>query len=105
MRNTIGLKILGIVALLSLIAAAVAWVNARKAGQVETLLTSVRESYVPSYRVLTRGHIRSLEQSLYLRRLAIAKFQIPHRPSRGRAAAIFGAAEVEGSRRRTPRRP
>jgi hypothetical protein len=48
MRNTIGLKILGIVALLSLIAGAVAWVNARKSGQVESLLTSVREIYVAS---------------------------------------------------------
>ena len=77
MRNTIGLKILGIVALLSLIAGAVAWVNARKSGQVETLLTSVKESYVPSYAALARAHIRSLEQSAYLRRLAIASFKSP----------------------------
>jgi class 3 adenylate cyclase len=77
MRNTIGLKILGIVALLSLIAGAVAWVNARKSGEVESLLTSVKESYVPSYAALARAHIRSLEQSAYLRRLAIISFQSP----------------------------
>jgi class 3 adenylate cyclase len=77
MRNTIGLKILGIVALLSLIAGAVAWVNARKSGQVEGLLTSVRETYVPSYAALARAHIRSLEQSAYLRRLALASFKSP----------------------------
>jgi hypothetical protein len=47
MRNTIGLKILGIVALLSLIAGAVAWVNARKSGEIESLLISVKDSYVP----------------------------------------------------------
>src|SRR5919198_1920428 len=77
MRNTIGLKILGIVALLSLIAGAVAWINARKSGEVESLLTSVKESYVTSYAALARAHIRSLEQSAYLRRLALASFKSP----------------------------
>jgi class 3 adenylate cyclase len=77
MRNTIGLKILGIVALLSLIAGAVAWVNARKSAEVESLLISVKETYVPSYAALARAHIRSLEQSAYLRRLAIVSFQSP----------------------------
>ena len=77
MRNTIGLKILGIVALLSLIAGAVAWINARKSGEVEGQLTSVKESYMPSYAALARAHIRSLEQSAYLRRLAIASFKSP----------------------------
>ena len=77
MRNTVGLKILGIVALLSLIAGAVAWVNARKSGEVESLLTKVKETYVPSYAALARAHIRSLEQSAYLRRLAIVSFKSP----------------------------
>ena len=77
MRNTIGLKILGIVALLSLIAGAVAWVNARKSGEVESLLTNVKETYVPGYAALARAHIRSLEQSAYLRRLAIVNFKSP----------------------------
>jgi class 3 adenylate cyclase len=77
MRNTIGLKILGIVALLSLIAGAVAWVNARKSGEVESLLTSVKDAYVPSYAALARAHIRSLEQSAYLRRLALVSFTPP----------------------------
>lgn len=63
MGNTIGLKILGIVTLLSLIAGAVAWVNARKSAEVERLLTSVKEVYVPSYAALARAQIRSLEQS------------------------------------------
>jgi class 3 adenylate cyclase len=77
MRNTIGLKILSIVALLSLIAGAVAWVNARKSGEVESLLTKVKETYVPSYAALARAHIRSLEQSAYLRRLALVSFKSP----------------------------
>ena len=77
MRNTIGLKILGIVGLLSLIAGAVAWVNARKSGEVESLLTNVKETYVPGYAALARAHIRSLEQSAYLRRLAIVSFKSP----------------------------
>ncbi len=77
MRNTIGLKILGIVALLSLIAGSVAWVNARKSGEVESLLTNVKETYMPSYAALARAHIRSLEQSAYLRRLAIVSFKSP----------------------------
>jgi class 3 adenylate cyclase/cell division protein FtsB len=77
MRNTIGLKILAIVALLSLIAGAVAWINAKKSGQVESLLTSVKETYVPAYGALARAHIRSLEQSAYLRRLALASFRSP----------------------------
>ena len=77
MRNTIGLKILAIVALLSLIAGAVAWINARKSGQVESSLTSVKETYVPAYAALARAHIRSLEQSAYLRRLALASFKSP----------------------------
>jgi hypothetical protein len=63
MRNTTGLKILGIVALLSLIAGAVSWVNARKSREVESLLTTVKETYVPSYAALARAHIRSLEES------------------------------------------
>ena len=46
-------------------------------GEVESLLTSVKESYVPSYAALARAHIRSLEQSAYLRRLAIASFKSP----------------------------
>ncbi len=77
MRNTVGLKILGIVALLSLIAGAVAWVNARKSAEVESLLISVKETYVASYAALARAHIRSLEQSAYLRRLAIVSFKSP----------------------------
>jgi class 3 adenylate cyclase len=77
MRNTIGLKILGIVALLSLIAGAVAWINARKSSQVESLLTMVKAYYVPGYAALARAHIRSLEQSAYLRRLALASFKSP----------------------------
>jgi adenylate cyclase len=77
MRNTIGLKILAIVALLSLIAGAVAWINARKSGQVEGLLSSVKETYVPAYAALARAHIRSLEQSVYLRRLALVSFKSP----------------------------
>src|SRR5262245_47803879 len=77
MRNTIGLKILGIVALLSLIAAAVAWVNAGKSGKIEIWLTSVKETYVPSYAALARAHIRSLEQSAYLRRWALASIKSP----------------------------
>ena len=77
MRNTIGLKILAIVALLSLIAGTVAWINAKKSGQVESLLTSVKETYVPAYGALARAHIRSLEQSAYLRRLALASFRSP----------------------------
>src|ERR1051325_3838051 len=81
MRNTIGLKILAIVALLSLIAGAVAWINAKKSGQVESLLTSVKETYVPAYGALARAHIRSLEQSAYLRRLALASFRSPVDPS------------------------
>jgi adenylate cyclase len=77
MRNTIGLKILSIVALLSLIAGAVAWVNARKSGEVESLLTMVKQYYVPGYAALARAQIRSLEQSVYLRRLALISFKSP----------------------------
>jgi adenylate cyclase len=88
MRNTIGLKILGIVALLSLIAGAVAWVNARKSGEVEGLLTSVKETYVPVYAALARAHIRSLEQSAYLRRLAIASFKSSDRAEVARLRSL-----------------
>ena len=88
MRNTIGLKILGIVALLSLIAGAVAWVNARKSGEVEGLLTSVKETYVPIYAALARAHIRSLEQSAYLRRLAIASFKSSDRAEVARLRSL-----------------
>src|SRR5262245_758948 len=49
--------------------------NARKSREVESLLTTVKETYVPSYAALARAHIRSLEESAELRRLAIVSMQ------------------------------
>jgi class 3 adenylate cyclase len=70
-RRTIGLKIFGLVALLSLLAAAVAWVNSRQADDVSTLLAEVGETYTPIYAALSRHQARSLEQALSVRRLVI----------------------------------
>src|SRR5258708_15507859 len=75
-RGSIGLKIFGLVALLSLLAAMVAWVNARQADDVAHMLANVNETYVPGYAALARANIRSVEQAALLRRLVI-KFLDP----------------------------
>ena len=76
MRGSIGLKIFGLVALLSLLAAMVAWVNARQADDVARMLANVNQTYVPGYAALARANVRSVEQSALLRRLVI-KFLDP----------------------------
>src|SRR5262249_12232071 len=75
-RGSIGLKIFGLVALLSLIVALVAWINARQADDVAAMLANVNDTYVPAYASLARANIRSVEQSAFLRRLVI-KFLDP----------------------------
>ena len=71
MHRTIGLKIFGLVLLLSVLAAAVAWVNERQADSIQNLVGNINKTYVPIYAALSDAQARSLEEALYVRRLLL----------------------------------
>ena len=53
MHRTIGLKIFGLVLLLSVLAAAVAWINERQADNIQNLVGNINKTYVPIYAALS----------------------------------------------------
>ncbi len=65
-----------VLVLLALVSA-VAWINARAAREVESLIENIHSSYVPAYGELARANLRSVEEGLFVRRLIIAKLQSP----------------------------
>src|SRR4029077_10869038 len=55
----------------------VAWINARAAREVESLIENIHGSYVPAYGDLARANLRSVEEGLFVRRLIIAQLLSP----------------------------
>jgi class 3 adenylate cyclase len=67
--------------------------------QVGHRLEQLTSSYIPAYGDLARANIRSLERALALRRMVIAKTEVPPNPARFSANRdVFDAKETEGLR-------
>jgi adenylate cyclase len=64
---------------LLLLAGGVAWINARQARQVRTLIDNLANAYAPAYSALARANVRSLEESAALRRLVLMDVTHPDR--------------------------
>ncbi len=77
MKISVGVKVFGVVLVLVALVSAVAWINARSAREVESLIENIHDSYVPAYGDLARANLRSVEEGLYVRRLIIARLQSP----------------------------
>ncbi len=77
MKISVGLKVFSVALVLMLLVGAVAWINARSAREVESLIANVHEAYVPAYGALARGNLRSVEEGLFVRRLIIARLLTP----------------------------
>jgi hypothetical protein len=73
MKITVGLKLFSVALVLMVLVGAVAWINARSARQVDALITSVNETYVPAYGALARSNLRAVEEGLFVRRLIIGR--------------------------------
>jgi adenylate cyclase len=65
-----------VVVLLILVGSA-AWINARKAESVQSLILDLHDTYVPAYGSLARASLFSVEEGLFARRMVIAKLQSP----------------------------
>jgi class 3 adenylate cyclase len=76
-KISVGVKVFGVVLVLVALVSAVAWINARSAREVESLIENIHDSYVPAYGALARANLRSVEEGLYVRRLIIARLELP----------------------------
>jgi len=74
-RNSIRQKIVGIAAGLIVLAVITSLLSMVMAGQVGHLLDELTNRYIPAYGHLARVNIRSLERSLAMRRMMMAKMQ------------------------------
>src|SRR5262245_46379538 len=72
MRNSIGLKVFGAIAVLLLLMATAAAISMWEARAVGDRLDRAVNTYIPTYAALARANVRSLEQALLLRRIIIA---------------------------------
>jgi len=70
-------KIVGIALGLVVLMIATSILSALMANRVGHLLDELTNKYVPAYGDLARTHVRSLERSLALRQMVIAKMQTP----------------------------
>ena len=77
MKISVGVKVFSAVLILLALVSAVAWINARAAREVESLIKNIHDSYVPAYGDLARANLRSVEEGLFVRRLIIAKLFSP----------------------------
>jgi len=77
LKISVGLKVFSVALVLMLLVGAVAWINARSAREVESLIANVHDTYVPAYGALARGDLRSVEEGLFVRRLIIARLLSP----------------------------
>jgi adenylate cyclase len=76
-RNSIRQKIVGIAAGLIVLAVVTSLLSMVMAGQVGHLLSELTNRYIPAYAHLSRVNVRSLERSLAMRRMMMAKIQGP----------------------------
>ena len=76
-RKSIRQKIVGIAIGLVILMVATSILSMVMAGKVGHLLDELSNKYIPAYGHLARANIRSLERSLALRRMVIAKMQNP----------------------------
>ncbi|MHC2333754.1 adenylate/guanylate cyclase domain-containing protein [Bradyrhizobium sp. USDA 4454] len=93
-RNSIRQKIVGIAAGLIVLAVITSLLSMVMAGQVGHLLDELTNRYIPAYGHLARVNIRSLERSLAMRRMMMAKMQAPGEDG-GYAAARKAFDEIE----------
>ncbi|MHC2252016.1 class 3 adenylate cyclase [Bradyrhizobium embrapense] len=93
-RNSIRQKIVGIAAGLIVLAVITSLLSMVMAGQVGHLLDELTNRYIPAYGHLARVNIRSLERSLAMRRMMMAKMQAPGETS-GYDAARKTFDEIE----------
>jgi class 3 adenylate cyclase len=75
MKISVGIKIAAVVLVLVGLVGTVAWINARSARHVESLIENVQKTYVPAYGALARANVRLLEEGLFARRWLYAKAQ------------------------------
>jgi adenylate cyclase len=76
-RNSIRQKIVGIAAGLIVLAVITSLLSMVMAGRVGHLLDELTSRYIPAYSHLARVNVRSLERSLAMRRMMMAKMQGP----------------------------
>ncbi|KWV51442.1 adenylate cyclase [Bradyrhizobium macuxiense] len=76
-RKSIRQKIVGIAAGLIVLAVVTSLLSMVMAGQVGHLLGELTNRYIPAYAHLARVNVRSLERSLAMRRMMMAKMQGP----------------------------
>jgi hypothetical protein len=76
-RKSIRQKIVGIAVGLVILMVVTSILSMEMAGKVGHLLDELSNKYIPAYGHLARANIRSLERSLALRRMVIAKMQNP----------------------------
>ncbi|MFB9262383.1 adenylate/guanylate cyclase domain-containing protein [Bradyrhizobium erythrophlei] len=93
-RKSIRQKIVGIAAGLIILAVVTSLLSMVLAGQVGHLLDELNNRYIPAYAHLARVNIRSLERSLAMRRMMMAKMQGPLEDN-GYAAARKTFDEIE----------
>src|ERR1700742_3890658 len=91
-RKSIKQKIVGIAAGLIVLAVITSLLSMIMAARVGHLLDELTNRYVPAYGDLARANIRSLERSLALRQMAIAKMETP--PDEGAYAAQLKACQA-----------
>jgi class 3 adenylate cyclase len=77
LKISVGVKVFSVVLILLALVSTVAWINARAAREVESLIENIHNSYVPAYGDLARANLRSVEEGLFVRRLIIAKLLTP----------------------------
>lgn len=95
MKISVGLKVFSVALVLMLLVGAVAWVNARSAREVESLIANVHDAYVPAYGALARGDLHSVQEGLFVRRVIIARLLSP-----GDTKAMDGLARLADDKAR-----
>ena len=94
MKISVGFKIAAVVLVLLSLVSSVAWINARSAHHVQSLIQNVHDTYVPAYGTLARANLRSVEEGLFVRRWLFARVVTPQDKS---AAPQFRQSIAEKS--------
>ncbi|MBR0697907.1 adenylate/guanylate cyclase domain-containing protein [Bradyrhizobium lablabi] len=92
-RRSIRQKIVGIAAGLIVLAVVTSLLSMVLAGRVGHLLDELTTRYIPAYADLARVNVRSLERSLAMRRMMMAKMQAPTDESYEAARKTFDELE------------